>query len=45
MPLLLLALSKEEMAIFNEEAKSVVEDFRFRVSHTLRAYAQSDDFG
>ena len=43
MTLLLLALSKEEMSIFNEEAKSAVEDFRFRVSQTLKAYTQTDE--
>ena len=42
--LFLLALSKEEMSIFSEEAKSVVEDYRFRVSQTLKNYAQSTEF-
>lgn len=36
---LLLALSKEEMLIFNDDKKQTIEEFRFRVSKRLREYA------
>ena len=38
--LLLLALSKEEMSVFNTNVKSVLEDYRFRVSQTLKTYIE-----
>jgi hypothetical protein len=37
--LLLLALSKEEMLIFDENQKAVIEEFRFRVSQSLKILA------
>ena len=40
--LLLLALSKEEMSVFNEDVKLVLEDYRFRVSQTLKLYTEQD---
>lgn len=36
---LILALSQEEMSLFDEGKKSTVEEFRFRVSRRLREYS------
>lgn len=36
--LLILALSKEEMSIFNEEKKQAVEELRFKTSSTLKEF-------
>ena len=41
--ILLLALANEEMSIFNEESKAVVETFRFRVSMAARRLTQANE--
>lgn len=39
--LLILALANEEMRIFSESKKTVIEEFRYRVSRTLKDFANS----
>ena len=38
--LLLLALSEEEMLVFNEEQKRTIEEFRFRTSKRMQDYSE-----
>lgn len=40
---LLLALASEEMSIFDEDTKTAIENFRFRVSATSRRLSQGKD--
>ena len=40
---LILALAQEEMSLFDEDTKSAVEEFRFRVSRRLREYSHAID--